>query len=120
MGIFLIFRRFFVGLYVSGKEAVMREAYRRMLCIMVPYFLCGIMEVLCATMRGMGKSISSMVISLLGACVFRIIWLETVFKMIPCVECIYFSYPVSWLITIAAYVVCLCIYYRRLVAPSVE
>ena len=119
-GIFFLFRRFFVGLYVSGNEAVAAAAYVRMSYIMLTYFLCGIMEVLCGTMRGMGKSISAMVISLLGACVFRIVWLETIFKIFPKIECVYLSYPISWTLTILAYIVCLIVYYRRLVRPKNE
>lgn len=118
-GIFL-FKRFFVGLYVSGNTAVAEAAYLRMRYIMLPYFLCGIMEVLCGTMRGMGKSISAMVISLLGACAFRILWLETVFKIFPQIECVYISYAISWVLTIIAYIVCLTVYYRRLVRPTTE
>ncbi len=123
-GFFFLFREFFVGLYVSGegaaREAMMEAAFRRMFYIMMPYFLCGIMEVLCGTMRGMGKSISAMVISLLGACVFRILWLETLFKMFPAIECVYLSYAISWTLTIMAYIICLVIYYRRLVRPAFE
>lgn len=111
---FHVFREFFVGLYVSGNDAVAEAAYLRMIYIMFPYFLCGVMEALCGTMRGMGKSISAMVISLLGACVFRIVWLETIFKIFPKIECVYLSYPISWTLTIVAYIVCLIVYYRRL------
>ncbi|MBO5938543.1 MAG: MATE family efflux transporter [Clostridia bacterium] len=121
---FYLFREFFVGLYVSGegaiREAVMEAAFQRMKFIMLLYFLCGIMEVCCGTMRGMGKSITAMVISLLGACAFRILWLETVFQLFPVIECVYLSYPISWTLTIVAYVICLMIYYRRLVRPKNE
>jgi len=123
-GFFFLFREFFVGLYVSGegviREAVMNAAFRRMSFLMIPYFLCGIMEVLCGTMRGMGKSITAMIISLLGACAFRILWLETVFKIFPKIECVYISYAISWILTIIAYIVCLIVYYRRLVRPTTE
>ena len=123
-GFFWGFRHFFVGLYVSGeeaiREAVILAAFQRMKFIMILYFLCGIMEVLCGTMRGMGKSITAMVISLLGACVFRILWLNTAFKLFPTIECVYISYAISWILTIAVYIVCLVIYYRRLRAFSLR
>ncbi len=123
-GFFFLFREFFVGLYVSGegaiREAVMDAAFRRMTFIMMLYFLCGIMEVLCGTMRGMGKSITAMIISLLGACAFRILWLETVFKLFPKIESVYISYSISWTLTIVAYIICLIVYYRRLVRPKTE
>ena len=119
-GIFFVFRRFFVGIYVSGNDAVAEAAYLRMTYIMLPYFLCGVMEVLCGTMRAMGKSISSMVISLLGACAFRILWLQTIFRLFPSVECVFLSYPISWLLTITAYIICLIISYRRLLRSSAK
>jgi Na+-driven multidrug efflux pump len=115
-----LFKEFFVGLYVSGNAAVAEAAYVRMAYIMMAYFLCGIMEVLCGTMRGMGNSITSMIISLLGACAFRVIWLETVFKLIPRIECVYLSYPISWILTIVAYIVCLAVFYRKLTRPKKE
>ncbi len=119
-GIIFLFKRFFVGLYVSGNEAVAAAAYLRFSYILLSYFLCGVMEVLCGTMRGMGNSITSMVISLLGACAFRILWLETVFKLIPRIECVYLSYPISWILTIVAYIVCLAVFYRKLTRPKKE
>lgn len=117
---FHVFREFFVGLYVSGNDAVAEAAYLRMIYIMFPYFLCGVMEALCGTMRGMGNSMTSMVISLLCACAFRVLWIETIFKLFPSIECIYLSYSISWILTIAVHIIFLMIYYRRLVRSSGE
>ena len=118
--VFYVFRHFFVGLYVSGNAAVAEAAYLRMVYIMFPYFLCGIMEVLCGTMRGMDKSMTSMVIALLCACALRILWLETIFKLFPSIECIYLSYSVSWVLAIIVHIIFFVIYYRRLVRAKNE
>ncbi len=113
-GIFLLFRHFFVGLYAPDNPAVTEIAIRRLFSILPCYFLCGVMEVLGGAIRGMGKSVTTMIVSLLGACVFRILWIKTIFVRFPTIECIYLSYPISWLLVIAANLVFLVIYYKRL------
>ena len=58
-----------------------------------------------------------MIVSLVGACVLRLVWLATVFQ-IPqyhTPECVYWSYPLSWLITLAVHVICYIWARRRLV-----
>ena len=67
--------------------------------VFLPYAISAFMEVGCGLVRGLGKSISSTVISLLGACAFRLIWIATVFKISPNLETIYISYPISWTLT---------------------
>lgn len=64
------------------------------------YFLCGIMEVLSLSMRAIGKSFVSMIISLMFACVFRIIWLYTFYLLNPTFSMLLVSYPISWILCI--------------------
>ena len=94
----LIFSRQLIGLYAEGEEAI-HQGVVKMFVIMSMYFLCGIMEVFSGALRGMGRSVTSMLISLSGACLFRIIWIETVFKLVKTPESIYLSYPISWALT---------------------
>ncbi len=94
-----IFHEPLVSLYAPDNPAVMAAAVDRLVVIMFTYFLCGIMEVFCGALRSMGKSITSMIISLCGACGFRILWLATVFKWVNTPTSIYLSYPVSWILT---------------------
>ena len=74
------------------------------------------MDVMVGSLRGMGCSVVPMIVSLLGACAFRLVWLATIFQ-IPeyhCIETIYMSYPVSWTLTFLAHVVCfLIVRYKR-------
>ena len=63
------------------------------------YFMLAIMEVGCGVLRGLGKAITSTLISLIGACMLRIVWLLTVFEHFLTLESIYISYPISWLVT---------------------
>ena len=69
--------------------------------ILCVYFLCGVMEVLSGYLRGLGYSFSTMVCSLLGACVCRILWFEFIFPL-PAFNSIfglYISYPITWSLT---------------------
>ncbi len=67
----------------------------------LPYFFCGIMEVGSGALRGLGFSFLSMVISLVGSCLLRVVWLLTVFPLNPTLNMIYLCYPISWLVTAA-------------------
>ncbi len=115
-GVILFFREFFVGLYAPGNAVVTEVAVTRLFSILPVYFLCGMMEVLAGAIRGMGKSVTTMVISLLGACAFRIVWVKTIFLVAPKeISWIYLSYPISWLLVIVFDVLFLVYYYRKLV-----
>ena len=57
------------------------------------------MEVLSFSMRALGKSFMSMLISLLGSCVLRIIWVNVMFSFFPSYDLIFVSYPATWVIT---------------------
>ena len=94
----LTFSRQLIGLYAEGEEAI-HQGVVKMFMVMSLYFLCGIMEIFSGALRGMGRSMTSMLISLSGACLFRIVWIETVFKLVSTPECIYLSYPISWALT---------------------
>ncbi|MBQ8345136.1 MAG: MATE family efflux transporter [Clostridia bacterium] len=100
----LLFREFFVGLYQDSPEVIAR-AVDRLWIILTTYWMCGIMEVFCGGLRAMGKSVTAMVVSLAGACGFRILWLQTVFVWFRSPACIYFSYPVSWFLTAMTHII---------------
>ncbi len=110
--IILLFRDPLLSLYsvhrsVEGSlEAIAYDtAIKRMLYIFTSYGMLACMEVGCGVVRGLGKSISSTVISLIGACLFRIFWILTAFRASPTLEIIYLSYPISWTITASVFLV---------------
>lgn len=78
----------------------------RMLYICIPYFLCGLMDTMVGALRGLGYSVMPMIVSLMGACVFRIVWIKTVFAVNPKLEVLYISYAISWLVTFLVHAVC--------------
>lgn len=112
----LVFSRPLLSLYVTGDnvETVIAAGVERMAVICSTYYFCGMMDVTCGSLRGMKYSFSTMIISMLGACAFRIIWLATVFKADQTVFNIYVSYPISWILTWAAYIVCYIYAIRKL------
>lgn len=103
-----IFGPFLLGIY-STNAAVIAQGMIRIAFISLPYALCGIMDTLVGILRGLGYSIAPMLVSLMGACVSRIVWIATLFQMpmFHKVEFIYVSYPVTWTITALVHMLCL-------------
>lgn len=83
----------------SLEQVAMQTAITRMYFICIPYALAGWMEDWSGVLRGLGKSITSTVISIFGAVIFRIVWIVTVFRAYPTLESIFISYPISWIVT---------------------
>ena len=104
-------------LYSTEPEVIQYGALR-MAYICIPYFLCGTMDVMVGTLRGMGYSIMPMLVSLSGACLFRVVWIYTIFRQFHTLECLYISYPISWGLTFMVHLVCFMVVYRRLLASQ--
>lgn len=98
----------------SPDEEVIGYGILRMSYICVPYCLCGMMDVMVGGLRGMGYSIMPMIVSLTGACLFRVVWIYTIFQQYRTLECLYISYPISWALTFLVHLVCFAVVYRRL------
>ncbi len=94
-----------LGIY-SPDAAVISYGLTRMTYVCVPYFLCGLMDVMVGSLRGMGYSIMPMLVSLTGACGLRILWIFTVFSWSRSLETLFLSYPISWAITAAVHLTC--------------
>lgn len=83
-------------LYTSEPE-VIKYGVERLGVVSATYFLCGIMDTMVGGLRGMGYSITPMVVSLTAVCIFRMIWIATIFQSIHTPVILYLSYPVSWI-----------------------
>ena len=104
-------------LYASGenRDLIVAAGMNRLRVIAVCYFLCGLMEVGCGILRGMGKAVQPMVVSLLGSCLFRIVWVWTVCPLFPGqIMSLYVSYPISWIVTGGTHYLFCIYFYRRL------
>lgn len=104
-------------LYSSDGE-VIRYGILRMSIICTSYCFCGMMDVMVGSLRGMGYSIMPMLVSLTGACLFRIVWIYTVFQSYRTLECLYISYPISWALTFAVHLICFAVVYCRLLKKA--
>lgn len=95
------------------EQIAFDTAYSHMLFEYLPFFLLALMEVGCGVVRGLGKSLTSTVVCLLGACVFRIVWIYTVFRATPTIEVLFLSYPISWGLTALALFLCAFVILRK-------
>jgi len=105
-----------LGLYCPDSPEAIEAGIIRMRMICLLYFFCGIMEVIVGSVRGLGASVTPMVVSLLGACGLRIVWIKTVFHALRTPTSLFVSYPISWAITASAHMICYVIIKKRLVS----
>lgn len=80
----------------TPDPAVIDLGMQRMVVLMAAYFTCGFMNVFPGITRGMGYSVSPMLCTLVGVCILRIVWLQTVFAWVPTVTMLFACYPVTW------------------------
>ena len=85
------------------------------------YYLCGMMDVMSGVMRGMGATIVPMIVSVVGACGFRIFWIYAILPLHSTLLMLYIGYPVSWILTGVAHFICYLRVVRRFpIAPNEE
>lgn len=101
-----------IGLYVSSDLA-MQTAETRMFMLFTCYFTLAFMDVGSGILRGLGRSITSTTVSLIGSCLLRAVWVWTVFRLSPTLETLYLSYPVSWSVTALAHFISSMVVRRR-------
>lgn len=104
-----------LGMYTSS-EIVMEAGMKRMRVIARTYALCGMMDVMVGSLRGLGYSVMPMLVSLVGACGLRLLWIFTFFQHAPfhTTTSLYLTYPASWIITFSAHVICFMIVRKKL------
>lgn len=100
----------------SNSDAVVAAGMVRITIMFLPYVLCSLMDVIVGSIRGLGYSVTPMIVTLLGACAFRVVWIATVFRVpqFHTPQVIYWSYPISWGLTFLAHLICWVIMLRRL------
>ena len=102
-----------LSLYSSSEEVIAMGAVR-IGFVCGTYYLCGIMDVMVGVLRGLGYSIMPMIVSLIGACGLRLLWIFTAFRLprFHSLEWLYITYPASWSITFAIHLICFIIVWR--------
>jgi len=107
-----------LGIYAPNNTEVIKYGIIRLNIIARTYFLCGMMEVMVGMLRGMGKSLMPMIVSVLGVCGTRITWILLIFAQNRDLTMLYVSYPVSWFATFAFHFITFLIIKKRVVAKE--
>ena len=103
-GLVMLFHEPLLAIYAPGNDAT-AQAVRdsglvKLLFVGCPYFLCGIMECVSGSLKGMGRSLISMIVSIIGSCALRILWIYTVCPFFSDnIGVLYLAYPVTWIVT---------------------
>ena len=90
-----------LSIYITDSAEAISWGLVRLSIIAQFYFICGLMDVSTGALRGMGASVSPMIISVLGVCGIRIGWIMTIFQLprFHTPQSLYFSYIISWSLT---------------------
>lgn len=117
----IIFRYPLLGLYLDDPS-IIETAIDRLLIIATTYFVCGIMDALTGALRGLGSSLTPMVLTVVSVCGVRITWVFTIFKANRASDMahiiLYLCYPVSWMAAVLSMAVAVYVFYRRIKRAS--
>ena len=91
-------------IYISDSTEAIQYGLIRFAYVTLPYFMLGLLDVSTGGLRGYGQSVGPMIISVLGICGIRVMWVLTVFQipMFHTPQWLYLSYPISWVVTLVA------------------
>ncbi len=118
-GLSYLFARNLLGIYTEDPE-VIATGIIRLGYICLPYFLCGVMDVMVGILRGMGYSVLPMLASVIGVCGIRITWIYTLFAMNHTLETLYTSYPISWGITAGVHLICFALIRQKFTFKAIQ
>lgn len=110
-----LFGRPLLSIYSKTPE-VIDAGMKRMAVISTTYALCGCMDVMVGMLRGLGRSIMPMLVSLAGACGLRLLLIATVFQMpeFHNITTLYMTYPISWGITFLTHIICYAVVWHKI------
>lgn len=113
--IYVAFGRGLLGLYTTSDEVV-ESGMRRLVIIASSYAICGMMDVVVGSLRGLGYSFVPMSVSVIGICALRLVWLATIFQIekYHTPEMIYITYPLSWTVTLIAHFISFVVIRRKI------
>ncbi len=93
-----------LSLFIGAEDIA--YAMLRNQIILLPYMFCGMMEIFAGTLRGLGRSIIPTLVTLIGACGFRILWVHIVFPAAMTLKVLFLCFPVSWILTTIVHYIC--------------
>ena len=106
-----VFGRQFLSLFATD-ESVIQAGMKRLRIMALSYCVSAFMDCSIAASRGLGKTLVPSIIVILGSCVFRIVWLYTVFAYFKTIESLFLLYVFSWTITAIAEIIYFVIVFR--------
>ena len=107
-----VFRYGFLGMFTNDHEVVLAGT-KRLGIMALSYCVSAFMDCTIAASRGLGKSIMPTIIVIIGSCVFRVVWIYTIFAHFRTIESLYILYVFSWLITAIAEIIYFIWVYRK-------
>lgn len=107
-----VFGHQLLGIYNSDPD-VIAAGMKILYYTTITYFLCGFMNCLPGSMRGLGYSSVPMVLSIIGTVGIRILWIYVFFPLNRTLDFLFISYPASWLVTCIMQLICLIVVFRR-------
>lgn len=108
----VLFGPYLLGIYSSDPE-VIRYGMMRLTMVCGPYLICGWMDVMVGSLRGLGYAVMPMLVSLTGACGLRVLWIFTVFQWHRSLTTLYIAYPITWFVTGMAHLCCFLIIRKK-------
>lgn len=115
-GLMCLFGPQLLSLYITDSPEAIAIGISRMLVDVAPYFLFGLQDVVTGALRGIGASFVSMILTVLGICGIRVLWIYTVFQIprFHSQTVLYVSYPLSWIVTLIIQLTAFSVIFRRL------
>ena len=107
----VLFGHQLLNIYSTDPD-VIEYGLNRLSVVCLTYVSCGLMDVACGSIRGMGYAVTPTIVTLAGACGLRILWIFIIFPLNHTLFCLYLSYPVSWVITFATHLICFILFFR--------
>ncbi len=101
--------------FFSDDAGVIKIGAERMRLVLPFFFFCSLMDVAASEIRGMGKSVEPMIVSLIGACGIRVFWVFFILPLDRTLINLYWSYPVSWMVTFFAQFIMFFILKRKMI-----
>ena len=107
----------FLYLFTNSADVV-AAGMQRMQIMCLSYWISAFMDCTIAACRGIGRTIVPTIVVIMGSCVFRVVWVYTIFAYFHTIPSLYLLYAFSWAITALAEIIYFVHSYRRLPAPK--
>ena len=104
-----------LSIYIPNSAEAVKWGMVRLTCLCYAFVFGGLLDVSTGALRGMGASLSPMIISILGICGLRIVYIYTIFQLpqFHTPQWLYYTYGISWAVTFFAQAIAFVLVYRK-------